>query len=61
MSGKQTASSIGAAGLAIAFLWASGVLQIVLWALGGILLLEGLTGFCPLTYLRRRAASKKGA
>lgn len=47
---------VGAAMLAVAFLAVGGALQVVLWVVGAITLLEGLTGFCPLTYMRRRSS-----
>lgn len=50
----------GAVAVAVAFLWVSGVWQIVLWVVGGSLLLEGIFGFCPMTYWRRRSVNKKG-
>lgn len=51
----------GVASLAVAFLVTGTVFQVILVVLGGSLVLEGLTGFCPMTYLRNRAALKKQA
>jgi hypothetical protein len=39
---------IGIIALLVAFVWAGGALQIVLWILGGILLLTAIVGLCPL-------------
>jgi uncharacterized membrane protein YkgB len=41
---------LGAVALIIAFLALDGAWQIVLWVIGGILLLTALIGFCPLYY-----------
>jgi hypothetical protein len=39
---------VGIIALLVAFVWVSGALQIVLWILGGILLLTAIVGLCPL-------------
>jgi len=36
--------------LLVAFLWLGGAAQIVLWVIGGILVLTGAIGFCPLYF-----------
>ena len=39
---------VGVIALLVALVWAGGALQIVLWILGGILLLTAIVGLCPL-------------
>jgi len=41
---------IGIALLVVAFLAVQGAWQIVLWVIGGILVITALIGFCPLYY-----------
>jgi len=49
---------LGVIVLLIAFLAVGGVAQIVLWIIGGILLLTGASGYC-LLYLPFRFSTKK--
>ena len=49
---------LGVIALLVAFLAVEGAAQIVLWVIGGILLLTGATGFC-LLYLPFRFSTKK--
>ena len=49
---------VGVIALLIAFFVVGGVAQIVLWIIGGILLLTGATGYC-LLYLPFRLSTKK--
>jgi hypothetical protein len=41
---------VGAALLLVAFLAVQGAWQIVLWVVGGILVLTAIIGFCPLYF-----------
>ena len=49
---------LGVIALLVAFLAVEGAAQIVLWVIGGILLLTGATGFC-LLYLPFRFSTNK--
>jgi len=49
---------LGVVALLIAFLAVDGVAQIVLWVIGGILLLTAASGFC-LLYLPFRFSTKR--
>ena len=50
---------VGIAMLVAAFMAVSGILQIVLWVIGGILVLTGLIGFCPLYALFHLSTKRK--
>jgi len=50
--------ALGVIALLVAFLAVEGAAQIVLWVIGGILLLTGATGFC-LLYLPFRFSTNK--
>lgn len=41
---------IGAILVVLAFIYVAGVLQIIFWILGGILLVTAAIGFCPLYF-----------
>ena len=47
---RVTRVIVGIAFLLVAFLVAQGAWQIVLWVIGGILVLTGAIGFCPLYF-----------
>jgi hypothetical protein len=50
---------VGIAALLLAFLVVDGAWQIVLWVVGGILLLTAIIGFCPLYYPFHFSTKKK--
>jgi hypothetical protein len=45
--------------LIVAFIAVSGVAQIVLWVVGGILVLTALVGFCPLYAIFHLSTKRK--
>ncbi len=50
MTDRVVRAIIGVALLVVAFLAVQGAWQIVLWVIGGILLLTAIIGYCPLYY-----------
>jgi len=49
---------VGIAALLVAFLWAGGVVQVILWIIGAILLITAIAGFCPI-YAPFKFSTKK--
>ena len=50
---------VGIVMLVVAFMAVSGIAQIILWVIGGILVLTGLIGFCPLYALFHMSTKHK--